>query len=106
MVVKALSKLPPDGERYFWSGSGKLTTRVSNWSRYLASLFALADVKDGHSHRFRDSFSVALLEKGVPVETVAALLGNSPKVVSKHYSPWVAVRQRALEAAVRASWPA
>jgi hypothetical protein len=42
--------------------------------------------------------------KGVPIETVAALLGNTVKVVEKHYSPWVHVRQGALEESVRKTW--
>ena len=104
VVTDALEKLPPGGERYFWNGVGKLTTRVSNWSRYLDSVFTLAGVDDGRSHRFRDSFSVALHEKGVPVETVAALLGNTPAIVVKHYSPWIKSRQLVLEAAVRQTW--
>lgn len=106
VVTEALEKLPPGGDRYFWNGNGKLTTRVSNWSRYLDSVFTLAKIEGGHSHRFRDTFSVRLLEKGVPVETVAALLGNSPKIVMKHYAPWVKSRQVALESAVRVSWDA
>ena len=43
---------------------------------------------------------MSLLEKGVPLETVAALLGNTVKVCEKHYAPWIESRQLALEAAV------
>ena len=52
----------------------------------------------------RDTFSVRMLEKGVPVETVTAILDNTPAVVLKHYAPWVESRQRSLEAAVRKAW--
>ena len=98
-VVEALKKLPETREYYFWSGNA-LRSAVGNWSRYLARIFELADVSDAHSHRFRDTFSTSLLEKGVPVETVAMLLGNTPAIVLKHYSPWVLTRQASLEAAV------
>lgn len=104
VVTKALGRLVPAGERYFWNGSGKLTTRVSNWSRYLDSVFTLAKIDGGRSHRFRDTFATNLLLSGCPVEDVAALLGNSPKVVVKHYAPWIRERQIRLEERVRAAW--
>lgn len=103
-VVAALDALPDQGERFFWNGKGKLKTRVANWSRYLDTVFTLAKVEGAHSHRFRHAFSVSLLQKGVSVENVATLLGNSPKVVMKHYSPWIAERQSLLEAAVMKTW--
>jgi len=61
-------------------------------------------VEHGHAHRFRDTFAVSLLEKGVALETVAVLLGNTIKIAEKHYAPWVRSRQIALEDAVRRSW--
>ena len=62
------------------------------------------NVQDGHAHRFRDTFSVELLLAGVPVERVAAFLGNSAKIVEKHYSPWIRERQEQAEADVRRTW--
>jgi site-specific recombinase XerD len=72
----------------------------------LASVFRLAKIEHGHSHRFRDTFSTSLLEHGVSVETVAMLLGTTPAVVIKHYAPWIKARQAALEAVVRLTWAA
>jgi integrase/recombinase XerD len=66
-------------------------------------LFVLAGIK-GHAHRFRTTFAVRLLEKGVSLESVAALLGNCVKVCEKHYAPWVKSRQDVLEKAVKATW--
>jgi len=54
--------------------------------------------------KLRDSFAVALLLKGVPIADVAALLGNTARIVEKHYSTWVKVRQDKLEEAVRATF--
>jgi hypothetical protein len=45
-----------------------------------------------------------LLEQDVSVEAVAMLLGNTPAIVVKHYSPWIRSRQRILEAAVQTTW--
>jgi integrase/recombinase XerD len=106
-VVEALGKLPTTGERFFWNGKGKLRTRVSNWSRYLASVFDEAGVTDAHSHRFRDTAAVGWLLAGVPIEDVSLLLGHSNvKVTWKHYAPWVKERRERLESRVRASWTA
>jgi integrase len=67
-------------------------------------VFELAEVKDGHSHRFRDTCAVELLLAGASVEDVASILGNTPHVVVKHYAPWVRERQERLEKLVRQSW--
>jgi site-specific recombinase XerD len=102
-VVSALDALP--GERFFfWSGNGTLKSALESWRQRLVSLAELAGVKDAHFHRFRHAFSVNLLQRGVPVETVATLLGNTPAIVSKHYSAFVESRQKALEEAVRGAW--
>jgi len=47
---------------------------------------------------------VWLLEKCVPLESVAVILGNSAKVCEKHYAPWVESRQLALEESVKKTW--
>jgi integrase/recombinase XerD len=49
---------------------------------------------------------VELLKKGVGLETVAVLLGQSSlKITQKHYAPWVKSRQDILEAGVMKAWP-
>ena len=73
--------------------------------KYLHSLFQLAGIKGGHAHRFRDTFAVELLLKGVPIERVSVLLGHgSVKITERHYSPWVRARQEQLEADVKRTW--
>ena len=102
VVIDALALAT--GELFFWTGNGNPKSAVADWQRSLRRLFALAGVRNGHAHRFRDTFAVSLLERGVTLETVAILLGNTLRIAEKHYAPWVRSRQVALEEAVRRSW--
>ena len=62
------------------------------WETTFKTVFEKAEIQDGHIHRFRDTFAVRLLEKGVSIETVSVLLGHSNIAITlKHYRPWVKV---------------
>jgi integrase/recombinase XerD len=106
VVLEALGKIQKaDVNYFFWSGHGNPKSAVADWQRSLKRLFGLAGVQ-GHAHRFRDSFAVSLLQRGVSLENVAVLLGHqSIKVTEKHYAPWVKSRQENLEREVRKAWP-
>jgi len=54
-------------------------------------------ISDVCAHRFRHTLAKELLERGILLEMVAAILGNTAKVCEKHYSHWVESRQLALE---------
>ena len=87
---------------YFWSGFGKKKSCVGDYQRAFKKLYELAEVENGHAHRWRDTFAVELLLSGMPLDQVGALLGHqSIKVTEKHYAPWVKARQEQLEVAVR-----
>ncbi|MGH9681207.1 MAG: tyrosine-type recombinase/integrase, partial [Candidatus Acidiferrales bacterium] len=89
----------------FWSGEGKPKSCVGDWQRSLKKLFRLAEVPDGHAHRFRHTFATDLLLAGVPLDRVATLLGHTnSKITEKHYAPWIRARQEQLEADVRRVW--
>ena len=103
-VVHELERLP--GEKFFWNGTGTLKTALEHWRRAFVSLAESANVQNAHFHRLRDTFAVSLLEKSVPIEQVAMLLGNTPAIVLKHYAPWVRERQQQLDSAVRKTWTA
>lgn len=105
-VVEALAALPKDGAYYFWTGkSAPKGLAGSIWWRPLHRLFSLAGVRNGHAHRFRDTFAVELLLAGVPLDRVSILLGHkSVRITEKHYAPWVRSRQEQLEADVRKAW--
>ncbi len=65
-------------------------------------MFEAAKVYGAHSHRFRDTFAVSLLEPGVSIENVSVLLGHSSvRITERHYKPWVTTLQKNLEDEVR-----
>lgn len=108
-LVTSLEGLPNERpEFFFWDGKSERETTVKSWNRVFQKLFAAADppIVGGHAHRFRDTFAVSLLLKGVELANVSILLGHSSiKVTERHYSPWVKARQEQLEADVRRTWP-
>lgn len=105
-AVDALKASRSDDSRYFfWNGRCLPTSAVKIWERTFQRVFELADISGGTVHRFRDTFAVELLLKGVPIEQVSVLLGHSSlKVTEKHYAPWVKARQEQLEQSVRLAW--
>lgn len=75
---------------------------VGDYQRAFKKLYKLAEVHNGHAHRWRDSFAIELLLAGAPLEQVSVLLGHqSIKVTETHYSPWIRARQEQLETTVR-----
>jgi integrase/recombinase XerD len=104
-VLMALEAVPKISKRYFfWTSESKVDSATGDWQRTLKGVFKQAGIPDGHAHRFRDTFAVGLLQAGVPMERVSALLGHSSiKVTEKHYSPWVRARQEQLGVDARLS---
>ncbi len=105
-VLNALSDCEEPSARYFWPG-GSLKTWTTEWQARLKKVAVIAGVADhrGFAHRLRDTFSVELLQNGVPLETVSLLLGHTDiRTTQKHYAPWVKSRQDTLERAVKATW--
>jgi integrase len=116
VVAEALRKVPPgpkpNPKYFFWSGHGNAKSAVANWQRALSRLFELADIKnpDGtakrvHPHMLRHTFATMMLSNGVPIESVAMMLGHSSiKTTEKYYSHWNKARADRLDAEVRAAW--
>lgn len=100
-ALEALDAVPQESDYFFWSGTAKLSTAVGSARRTIYCLMDLAKVQDGHPQRFRDTFSVELLQNGADLRTVQLLLGHtSIKTTEKHYAPYVAAMQRMLDDAV------
>jgi integrase/recombinase XerD len=75
-AVAALKAIKTD-TYYFWSGLSTKKSCVGDYQRAFKKLYKLAGVKNGHAHRWRDTFAVELLLKRVPVADVAVLLALS-----------------------------
>ncbi len=104
-VADDLRALPRKHHHYFfWAGRSTPVSAVGWWQKRLSAVFKKAKITNGHSHRFRDSFAVGLLNAGVSLENVSRLLGHtSIKTTEQFYSPWVRTRQDALDSAVVAA---
>ena len=93
------------GQRYFWGGAPKLSSAYALYRTYFLRLCRLGEVANGHFHRFRDTFAVALLQEGVSIEHVSKLLGHrNTRITEEHYWPWVPALQQKLEEDVRRVW--
>jgi integrase/recombinase XerD len=107
-VVSALNDLSNAHPNYFfWDDRSERETTVKSWNRVFRKVFRTAKppIEGGHPHRFRDTFAVSLLLKGVELSHVSILLGHaSIKVTERHYAPWVRARQEQLEADVQRTW--
>lgn len=107
-VVEKLSAVQNGNARYFfYDGESQPESMVKSWDRVFKKVGQTADptVPNCHPHRFRDTFAVSLLLKGVSLDSVSKLLGHSSiKITERHYAPWVKARQEQLEAEVRRIW--
>jgi integrase/recombinase XerD len=101
-LIRELSTTPRRGARWFWDGEADIDSTVEDWRGRLRRAAKRAGVANPGFHRFRDTFATELLSNGASIEHVAELLGHaSTKITFRHYSPWVAQRQAALEADVK-----
>jgi integrase len=104
-VVKAVMACDEGNQYFFYRAIGTPKSAIIEWQQRLKLVYVMAGVPDGHSHRLRGTFSVDLLEHGVPLEMVSILLGHKDiRVAQRHYAPWIKTRQDALEAAVKETW--
>jgi site-specific recombinase XerD len=106
-VIEALTNTPNGNPDYFfWNGRSMATSAVKVWEHTFTRVFEMAEIPDDKRfiHNFRHTFATDLLARGVPIEDVALLLGNSVKIVEKHYSHFVRARQERLQERVRTLW--
>jgi len=103
VVLAALAAIENGSSYYFWTGKS-LQSGTANWQNKFAKVVARAGVK-GHPHMYRHTMACELLANGVPLDQVAAILGNSVAVLEGHYTPWIKSRQDAVDKSVMSTWP-
>lgn len=97
--LAALDAVERESEYFFWTGNGKVVSVKNQIQRTLTRLGQIAGIHAA-AHRFRDTFAVALLDKGADIRTVSLLLGHtSVTTTEKHYAPFVASTQKLLDRA-------
>lgn len=105
--AELLSVLNGSPRYFFWSGSGKPKSAVSYFQKLLKSVFAKAEVANGHSHRLRDTAAVEMLKHNVDIRKVSRFLGHtSVRTTEKYYAPWNKAQQEILDDDIRESWRA
>jgi integrase/recombinase XerD len=102
ILQNALSRTPIHSRYFFLRGqSTRLETVTDLWRRTLSKVFTKAGIANGHPHRFRDTFAIALLtdkQHPVSLETVSLLLGHSSiRITERYYRPFVKALQTKLE---------
>ncbi|MGH9437935.1 MAG: tyrosine-type recombinase/integrase [Terriglobia bacterium] len=92
---------PRDSRLYFASGNASVRTLVKGAERTLAAVFKRSGVEGAFAHRFRHTLASELLGKGESIEVVAAILGDTPAVIRKHYAKWTPEFQSRQDGATR-----
>jgi site-specific recombinase XerD len=97
-VVEALRNLPALNPTYFfWNGRCSLKVCKNAIGSIVRRLGRIAGIH-AHPHRFRDTFAVELLSRGVDIRTVQKLLGHkSVTTTERHYAHFVAAHQALLD---------
>lgn len=106
-VVKALLGVPRKSDRYFfWNGTCALQTAIGNWQERLRILFDRAGIRNGHPHRFRDTYAFDMAHNGeMTLEELRQALGHkTTKTTEKYYSHWIKERQERMEAKQERAW--
>jgi len=76
------------------------------WRERLSKVFTAAGPFAEHPvpHRFRHTFVRVQLQRGVSVDDVAELIGDTPEMVRRHYARWVPERQNRLTAIMKVAY--
>jgi integrase/recombinase XerD len=104
-LVSLLKAIHPRGGYFFLRGdSTSMHTAADLWRRRFKIVCKEASVYPDHPHRMRHTLAADMLSRGAGIPDVAAVLGNSPEIVARHYAQWVRARQDRLDSIVESTW--
>lgn len=84
MIVEGLVAKHPIGPLFRTSKGGQWTPRTI--ARYFIRIRRKLNLPRLSAYTYRHTLATAFLEQGRSVELLAAILGNSPEVIRRHYS--------------------
>ena len=89
----------PNCPYFFYSGRGGIPIEYAQRSAEgtMNAVFRRSGVQSAKTHRFRHTLATRMLEQGASYEDVAAVLGNSARIVEKHYAKWSKGRQERID---------
>lgn len=100
-MIERLYKSRPDGETLFVNSKGRAWT-INALEMACAKARDIGAISDAAvPYALRHHWATEALARGVPIATVAELMGNSPEIVAKHYSHLSDKKSLLLEAANR-----
>jgi integrase len=93
---KELLAIADNHKFVFWNGTSQPTSATGSWQADLRTLMEDANllIPGNLSHRFRDTAVDFWLAAGCTIVEVAALLGDTPTIVEKHYASLVSKRMQ------------
>jgi len=101
-ALESLPIYPANPDYFFWDGCSPQHCRKAALADIIRRLGKQVNVH-AHPHRFRDTFAVRLLEKGVDIRVVSKLLGHkSLRTTELHYGHHSEKQQQVLDDAVGA----
>ena len=76
----------PNCPYFFYSGRSEIALEYAQRSAEgtMNAVFRRSGVQNAKTHRFRHTLATRMLEQGASYEDVAAVLGNSARIVEKH----------------------
>ena len=104
-LIEKLRKLPRISPQYlFWNGHSKLMSWRGVFADVLDRAARVAGLENVHPHRFRDSFAIRCIERGMALDDISRLLGHSSVLMTeRNYLPWIKSRETALRNNFRAA---
>jgi site-specific recombinase XerD len=104
--IEALKALPTGGARFFMADGERLASASEKYREAMRVAWRKTGLTTRcYPHKFRHTFAVNLLLKGVPIEFVSKLLGHSDiRITLAHYAPFVKARQDQLDESVKKAW--
>jgi integrase len=106
-VIETLWATPRRSEsHFFWNGTAAIQTAIGNSQGRLQKLFTIAGIRNGHPHRFRDTYAFDMAHNGeMTLEELRQALGHrTTRTTEKYYSHWIKERQERMEAKQDRVW--